>query len=505
MGHPPVSAGSCAPTACWASLPRSFSSSGLPPCAVPRCVAPSDGSWQAQGSPPCSPSRRSPAITFMVGDDGTVSATFGQTNFSGAYFAICTTLALGLAFSVTRLAWRVANLAGALAFAALAFLSGALQGPMALGAGLIMLGFAWVLAYRGRWRRIAITGSMVVLASGIVVAMLGMLSRGPLGFVGREGNTQWRYNIWSQGWEVLAAHPVLGIGPGSFARYLSEYRSLESTLFVGEGMRPSAVHSIPLQFGIVGGWPALVLWCVVFGGALALLLVRIARAPLQETFLAMGVVGALSAYLAQAVVSIDVPSILAIGWLLAGLAVALAADPGPVPVTKKDKLRDAGPPELPARTLIKAFVTSTVLVMIGGWAVLSQIHAVERARDLASPDAVAVAIADPMVPCAVRLQVARESLIGQPLAFVLPAINQAVAVDPRCPPIMNLLSVAALEARQIELASTATQRGTELDPQSVTAWELREQYFQLANNLIGAADARARVDALEEAAAARAG
>jgi O-antigen ligase len=444
-------------------------------------------------------------VPFMVGDDGTVPSTLGQHNFGGAYFAICTALALGLGFSVTGRAWRVANLAGALAFAAVAFLSGALQGPMALGAGLVMLAFAWVLAYRGRWRRIAIAGSVVVLASGLVVAVLGMLSIGPMGFVGREGNTQWRYNIWSQGWDVLAAHPVLGIGTGSFARYLSEYRSLESTLFVGEGMRPSAVHSIPLQFGIVGGWPALVLWCVVFGSALALILIRIARAPMQHTFLAIAVIGALGAYLAQAVVSIDVPSILAIGWLLAGLAVALAVDPVPAPVMKKGKPRDGGPPEMPARTLIKALVASTVLVIIGGWAVLSQIQAVERARNLATPEAVAAAIADPMVPCPVRLEVARESLTGQPLAFVVPAITQAVAVDPRCPPIMNLLSVAALEARQLDLASTSTQRGTELDPQSVTVWELREQYFQLANDQVGAADARARADALKDAAAARAG
>jgi O-antigen ligase len=448
-------------------------------------------------------------VPFMVGDDGSVSATFGQTNFSGAYFAMCAVLALGLALSVTGRAWRIANLVGALAFTALAFLSDALQGPMALGAGLVMVGLAWVLGHRGRHRTVAVAGSVIVLAVGLTVALLGMLSIGPLGFVGREGNTQWRYNIWSQGWDLLAAHPFLGVGTGSFARYLSEYRSLESTLFVGESMRPSAVHSIPLQFGIIGGWPALVLWCVLFGSALALLLIRIVRAPMPQRLLAAGVVGALSAYLAQAVVSIDVPSILAIGWLLAGLAVALAADPVPgpknVPTPRKSKARTADPPPTPARTLIRAFVASAVLVLVGGWAVLSQVQAVERARDLTTAESVAAVATDPMVPCPVRLQVARDSLVGQPFTFVIPTLTQALAVDPRCPPMVNLLSVAALESGALDLASTATQSGVELDPQSVTAWELRQQYFERMNDSAGAQDARARADAIKEAAAARAG
>lgn len=443
-------------------------------------------------------------VAFMVGEDGSVSSTFGQTNFSGAYFAICAVLAIGLAFTVTGGAWRIANGVGAVAFAALAYLSDALQGPMALAAGLVMLGFAWVLGYRGRLRTTAITGSLVVLVGGLTVAILGMLAIGPLGFVGREGNTTWRYAIWSQGWDLIAAHPLLGIGTGSFARYLSEYRSLESTLRVGVDMRPSAVHSIPLQFGIVGGWPAMVLWCLVFGSAFALLLVRIARAPMPQRFLAIGVVGAFSAYLAQAVVSIDVPSIIAIGWLVAGLAIAMAADPAAVTTPRKASARANEPPPTPARILIRAFVASAVLLVLGGWAVLSQIQAVERARAITTAAAVTAFVTDPMAPCPVRLQVARESMAGQPFTYVLPTLTQAVDVDPRCPPIINLLSMASLEGGALDIASSATQRGVELDPQSASAWELRQRYFEQVNDTAGAQEARARAEAIKAAAAAQA-
>ena len=438
---------------------------------------------------------------FMAPQVGTVTSTFGQTNFSGAYFAISAVLALGLSLVVTSVPWRIANLAVALACAYLAFRSDALQGPMSLAAGLVMLGFGLVLAYRGRHRAALLASSVVVLALGLFVAVLGMLAIGPLGFVGRDGNTTWRYAMWSQGWDTMNGHPIVGIGTGSFARYLSEFRSLESTIRVGEGMRPSAVHSIPLQFGIVGGWPALLLWIALFASVLVLLMMRIGRSPLARPALGAVVLGALSGYVTQAIVSIDVPPILAIGWLLAGLAVALVRDPLPLPETPARVRPEAAVEVVPARTLVKAFTASIVLALLGGWAVWSQIQAVERVRNVASADVLFAALADPMTPCAVRMELANSSLPGLPLREVVPAIRAAVAVDPRCPPVINLQSSVALAAGAVWLADESTSLGTTLDPQAVASWALRKKYFDLAGDAAGAAGAQAQLDRINKAAA----
>lgn len=437
-------------------------------------------------------------IDFMTAQGGTVPATFGQINFAGAFFAIAAVLAMGNAFLVATRAWRVVNLVAAAAYTALAFLSASLQGPMALAAGLLMFGFAWLLGHRGRRRLLVLTTSVFVVAAGLVVSVLGMLSIGPLGFIGREGNTQWRYAIWSAGLETIQAHPILGIGTGSFSRYISAYRPVETIALAGESMRPSAVHSIPLQFGIVGGWLALLLWLVVFVGALVLLLVALGRGPGTARWMGATVVGGLSAYLAQAVVSIDAPSIIAIGWLLAGLAIAvarIASEPPPTNAKKGAKAEGF----VPARVLIRATTVSVVLALIGGWAVMSQIQAVERVRNMQDDLSFYAALSDPMIPCPVRLEIANGSLKGKPLQDVLPVVVSAVAVDPRCPPIVNLQSQVALEAKDLDLANRSTELGIELDPRTPTAWMLRRDYLTLVGDASGIADAQRRIEELTDA------
>ena len=435
-------------------------------------------------------------IDFMTAPDGTVLSTLGNANFAGAFFAMAAVLALGNAFLVTTQAWRIANLVAAACYAALAFLSASLQGPMALGAGLLMFGYAFLLGYRGPRRLLLIGTSTIVIVAGLAVSVLGMLSTGPLGFIGREGNTQWRYMVWSAGLETIQAHPVIGIGTGSFSRYISAYRPVETVAFTGESMRPSAVHSIPLQFGIVGGWPALLLWLVVFAGALVLLLMALRRGPQSLRWIGATAVGGLSAYLAQAIVSIDTPSIIAIGWLLAGLAIAvtrICAEPA------QRRSTSASEEDLPARLLIRATVASVVLAFIGGWAVMSQIQAVERVRSIPDGPTFFAAIADPMVPCPVRLEIANGSLKGMQLRHVLPAVVKAVSVDPRCPPIVNLQSQIALQARDLTLADSSTALGVELDPQSKSAWQFRRDFFTLIGDPGGLADTQRRLDALADA------
>ncbi len=426
--------------------------------------------------------------SFLQADPGAVVSTLGQINFTGAYFAMMAPLALARAFSAPTRRWRIATGVIAAVLAVMAFASSSLQGPMALAAGAAGFAMARVLMYRGR-HRLALTASTVfVFCAGLVVAILGMLAIGPLGFVGREANTIWRYAMWDAGWQTIAGHPLLGIGPGSFARFISEFRPLETVIVAGEGMRPSAVHSIPIQFGIVLGWPGLLLWLIVFLGVAVALVVLMSRRSLPSWPLVAGVAGAFLAYLTQAVVSIDVPSILAVGWLLAGLALAL--------VRCSDRPdTETAPKGKAARVTVPAIV----LGVIGAIAVGGQIFASEQVRTVGSWEKAVGVMTDSSIPCPLRLQVANEALRGQPMELALQAVQQATAVDPRCPPIVNLQSQIAVEAKALPLAESSTRLGVLLDPMSPYAWQLRADYLELAGDTVGARGADAEAKRIQDA------
>lgn len=443
-------------------------------------------------------------IDFPEGAGGQVSGTMGNTNFAAGYFAILGVLALGRALTHAVLWQRIWG--GAL-FAILALLSWqteAVQGPAALAAGLVALGVAYALLYRGRYRVAGLAASGVVVALGIVLLVMSFFAIGPFARLWSERTFDIRQEYWRSAINIMNGLPIFGTGPDGFSRYVAEYRPESYVELLGPTLRVSAAHNIALQFGAVLGWAGLILWIVLFVGTGIALLVRIVRSPVGSIGLTASVAGAFTAYFVQGMVSIDMLPLLATGWLVAGLALALAREPVPevapepseVPKTRKARAAAASrtPKQLDGPvTPVWVPVTGGVLALGVAILVGSQIGLTNQVQTISSQQQALDFIGNPMTPCVLRVQVAQQVIQQLPAEVSVPATLEATDLDRRCPPMVNFASDVLVQQQRFDEAATYTAEGVEFDPLLDLAWVLRSRYF------LGIGDVVAAETAAEEA------
>lgn len=431
------------------------------------------------------------------GVGGSVTGFMGNTNFASGYFAILGVLALGRALTQAALWQRIWGGVLFVILAILSVLTQAQQGPAALAAGVVALGVAYALLYRGRWRIQGLIASGVVVAAGLGLLVASFFAIGPLARLWSESTFDIRQEYWQSAWRIMNGLPVFGTGPDGFARYVSEYRPESYVELLGPVLRVSAAHNVALQFGAVLGWIGLILWVLVFIGALLLLLVRIVRAPVASIGLTASVFGALAAYLVQGMVSIDMLPLLATGWLVVGLALALAQEPRPaespatpaVPQTRAGKARAASRAPVSfdgTSTPVWVPVVGGVLGLFGVVIVGAQIAAANAVQSINSQDTAIGFITNGLSPCPLRVQTTQQVIQQLPAEASVPATNAATDLDPRCAPMISFQAELALQGGNLELASQATAEAIEFDPLHDLSWLLRAKYLATTGDIAGA-------------------
>jgi O-antigen ligase len=436
-------------------------------------------------------------VNIPEGVVGQVSGTMGNTNFAAGYFAIIGVLALGRALTQAVL-WQ--RIWGAVLFVALAFLAwqtDSVQGPAALAAGVVALGIAYALLYRGRFRVAGLTASAVVLLLGAVLLVLSFSAVGPLARLWSERTFDIRQEYWQSAINIMNGLPVFGTGPDGFSRYVAEFRPESYVELLGPTLRVSAAHNIALQFGAVLGWAGLILWIVLFVGTGIALLVRIVRAPVASIGLTASVAGAFTAYFIQGMVSIDMLPLLATGWLVAGLALALAREPlpevveEPAEVPKTRKAKAAAISRTPKKldgpsTPVWVPVAGGVLALGAAILVGSQIGLTNQVQSISSQEQALSFITNPMTPCVLRVQVTQQVIQQLPAEVSVPATLEATDLDRRCPPMINFASDVLVQQQRFDEAATYTAEGVEVDPLLDLAWVLRSRYYLGVGDLTAA-------------------
>lgn len=442
------------------------------------------------------------AVDIPPGYGGLVSATMGNTNFAAGYFAIVGVLSLGRALTQAVLWQRVW---GGVLFVILAFLAWqtqSVQGPAALAAGVVALGVAYALLYRGRFRVAGLAASAVVLILGGILLAMSAFAAGPLARLWAERTFDIRQQYWQSAINIMNGQPIFGTGPDGFSRYVSEYRPESYVELLGPVLRVSAAHNIALQFGAVLGWFGLIMWIVVFVGAGIALLVRIVRAPVGSIGLTASVAGALTAYFIQGMVSIDMLPLLATGWLVAGLALACAREPvtevAPEPAEAPKARKATAVSRTPKKfdgtsTPVWVPVTGAVLALGATILVGTQIGLTNQVQSISSQQQALDFISNPMTPCVLRTQVAQQVIQQLPADVSVPAVLQATDLDRRCSPMINFASDVLVQQQRFEEANAYTAEGIEFDPLLDLAWVLRSRYY------LGTGDVTAAEAAAEEA------
>jgi O-antigen ligase len=328
-----------------------------------------------------------------------IIGSLGNPDFASAYVGICTPAAAwGALRNTWSLPWRVVcAIAGALCLTAAA-LSSAVQGPAAAGAGLLVVGAAWVLNRGGRTTRIGLAGLAVAAAAGVATVVAAWAAHvGPLtsAFVGGSGQARSWY--WQGAMTMLRKHPVLGVGLDHYGAYWRQVRPAAATRKLGGSEFSDAAHSVPLQMLAEGG-VVLGFAYVAFLVLVAVSLVRGLRRLDGDARLVLGAVGGVwLAYVVQAGVSIDQVPLLTVGFVAAGAIVALSAAgsreirlPGAlVPVESKGR-RGRMPPQTRSWTGADTAIAAclAVVTLVAFWFSLYPLraNAAVRAGDAALAD-----------------------------------------------------------------------------------------------------------------------
>ena len=254
------------------------------------------------------------------------AGSMGNSNFAGGQLGIALPLALSLVFAERRRPRRVAAaLAVAGLCAASLWVTSSRGGLVAAIAGCATLGLFHhrTLLPSRRARVFGAVALTVVVILGIGVATrltaVSTVGRDPLL---RTESAGARLRTWTAATEMTLDRPAIGHGPDTFGLLYPSYRTAADAR--QHGLRiTDKPHNIVLEHLAAGG--------PLLAGAYLLLLWRVGRRLVEgwrrsdDAGRAAAFGGATAAYLAQGMVSIDVPPLAFLGGIL--LAACVAAVP----------------------------------------------------------------------------------------------------------------------------------------------------------------------------------
>ena len=244
-----------------------------------------------------------------------IISTVGNPNFAAAIMSIMALLIFApvLNSGYSKLI-RISSLILTILILYTIFLSDARQGLLAFFAGLLAYMIIWAFIKSKR------VGYIFLLAGAFVglLAIAGMLQKGPLSSLLYKGSVTVRGYYWDAGIAMVRANPFFGVGYDSYGSYFKEYREVGYPLKYGFGITSTNAHNLPIQIFSTSGvfvgaaYMAITIFIFVVG------LRAILRASNNQKLQIGGVLSAWIAYQAQSIVSIDNIGISVWGWALGG-------------------------------------------------------------------------------------------------------------------------------------------------------------------------------------------
>ena len=404
--------------------------------------------------------------TVVQGRGDVIVATMGNSNFAAGYLGMMLPVALWRLLDSSHIAVRVWSAVALLASLTLILRTNDEQGRFTtlIAAGVFFATFAYVRAAprSRRWNQVFVA----VIAGGVAAVISIVLFSGLASSILSTPSVQSRITWWDAATRIAGDYPLLGTGPGRFAFYIGQYREAAAD---GVATIPSAAHNIALQVLASLGFPGLLLWITLFSASGIALLTSMRHLKRTDAALAAGILAALTGYLFQGVVSIDMLPLLVSGWVLAGMAVStsqLTVNETPNPPSMRSLSSSPRP------ILLVGLAAGLVTVIAIGHHAIAVNTAVREARTVA---AATNALKDPNTPCAARMRLVTGLTTAQTSRESLEAILQAANFDPRCPGLTIVQSLAAEQLGKPDLANRASQAAILYDPLNPDLYVRRAQ------------------------------
>ena len=252
-----------------------------------------------------------------------VILTTGNPNFAAALMSFLLLLNVSACTnSLVKNYFRIAHLGVSILLITVIIFSNARQGLVAGSLGLMV--FVVIVTYK-KYSKLGSLLALVSIALG-VLAILGMLQKGPLASILYKGSVSIRGYYWRAAIEMFKDHPVFGVGLDSYGLFFKQYRESEYSLKYGYTITSSNAHNTVLQFFSTGGIFVGMFYLLFLMSILALSIKKIRELHGNELKLFLGLFGAWISFQAQSIISIDNIGISVWNWVLSGFLVGLCLD-----------------------------------------------------------------------------------------------------------------------------------------------------------------------------------
>jgi len=157
-----------------------------------------------------------------------------------------------------------------------------------------------------------------------LLALFGMLQKGPLADLLYKDSVSVRGYYWRSGLEMMQANLLTGVGIDRYGAFFKEFREAAYPLKYGFEITSSNAHNIAVQLfstgGIFVGFAYLFLMTLILTTGIKLVL----RSTADDLKISLAILSAWIGFQAQSLISIDNIGVSVWGWLLGGAILGLA-------------------------------------------------------------------------------------------------------------------------------------------------------------------------------------
>jgi O-antigen ligase len=248
-------------------------------------------------------------------------STVGNPNFASAILAILSLLALFSLF-LRQISIYYKLIAIFVIFMSLTAIikSQSRQGLMVLLFSILFYVAVFIYLSRPKFRIFALSTSILIS----VLAILGMLQKGPLASILYKESVSIRGYYWRAGIEMLQERPFFGVGVDRYGAYFKQFREVGYSLNYGYEISSTNAHNVFIQIfstsGIIVGILYLLLLFHIFKSGMQL----VAHTKDDQLKISLTLLSAWLGFQAQSLISIDSIGVSVWGWLLGGCILGLA-------------------------------------------------------------------------------------------------------------------------------------------------------------------------------------
>jgi len=248
-------------------------------------------------------------------------STVGNPNFAAAILAILASLSLfGLFIKRIPTLYKVISLLVILMSLLAIVRSESRQGLLIV---FFSCTFYITLFFLAKYRKTGLLALPFALFLTLL-AILGMLQKGPLANLLYKDSVSVRGYYWRAGIEMWQANPLTGIGIDRYGSFFKEFREATYPLRYGFDLNSTNAHNVVIQLfstgGIFVGLSYLFLMTVILTSGIRLVM----RSTGDDLKVSLSVLSAWIGFQAQSLISIDNIGVSVWGWLLGGAVLGLA-------------------------------------------------------------------------------------------------------------------------------------------------------------------------------------